>query len=226
MFLTVFRGVFLATITPPIAAKKKMASSSSSWMNQVWKFMVDNKCTNVNAEELQERPGMWYRKAAIATAMNRGRPDAAILAATVMSTDEQCISDAMAVLRARWSRAQIEAWGKQQDVPLQAIQNSTHGMVWRKRISREAITRLVAETKESTSGKTTVAFEAPNPIARTLFGSGGQQLDGYGKPATASSSTLPQLTHLCENLGVASDRFKPHDVAWLRKIGRCRALLQ
>jgi hypothetical protein len=108
---------------------------------EIWKFFDANPdCCELDDEEVQEKPQMFYRKAALFQARQYGRPEQG-MENVVYPTEQQCIERTVATLQ-KQTKYRISQLKK---VDIQNLQNNVSGLVFRKRITNRAIDLLTQE---------------------------------------------------------------------------------
>ncbi len=118
--------------------KEVQSDDIPSSVYHIWQFIDKHpECKDMDEEELQGVEGMWFRKVAIAQALDYGRPKTDPMPNTY-PTEEQAVAEVQDILQ-KQKKYRLE---ELLQVNLQVLQNNVVGLVYRKRITRQALKNL------------------------------------------------------------------------------------
>jgi hypothetical protein len=165
---------------------------TSDYIVQIWNFLLKHKYSQLlPADEIQELDGMYFRKAAIANALRHGCPvDSNLLLYPSM---EECIEHAQHILLEHWTIGELKEMIRNGPFPIQHIQNTTPTMVYRKRITKEALRRLTSD--HYSDNVHDIKYEPKrDPSAVVSFEIGDLTLDAHGRVVDFSSGNNQKIT--------------------------------
>jgi hypothetical protein len=163
-------------------------TSISPDVYEIWKFFDDHpECLDMDDEDVQELPMMWFRKASLFKARRCGRP-ATGMDKVVYPTEEECIARAMVAL----SKQTQYALRNLATIDIQEIQNNVSGLPFRKKVTRKAIAKLMARrTVQNTNVPMLIGnLQTTSTQAKSLQTMSGQTMSGQ----TMSGQTMSGQT--------------------------------